>query len=210
MAAEVNFCLFLNVLFCLACNTVPENWHICAHKGLTYLQINLKSSFLRSIGDEKRVGSKSRSPFPTDASNGFGNDTLPSVINQLASPELLFRLIPMYSLFYGCVQKRSVGLSCISRWYLFDDLKTILTKFPSSHGARKWVTCASNGRIHCNLQPSLRFFPIQANKNYLFLSKTCSPRLTVIELTLPVSLSKLFKSFVICVIINVNAHRCIA
>ncbi len=25
------------MLFCLACNTAPENWHICVNKGLTYL-----------------------------------------------------------------------------------------------------------------------------------------------------------------------------
>ncbi len=168
MAAEVNFCLFLNVLFCWACNTVPENWHICVNKGLTYLHIHLKSSFLRSISDENRVNSKSRSPSRTNASNGFGYYTLSSVINQIDFPELLFRLLPMNSLFYGRVQKRSPGLRCISRWKLFDDLKTIPTKFPSSHGARKWVTCASNGRIHCNLQPSLRFITIQANKTHLF------------------------------------------
>ncbi len=26
MATQVNFCWFFNVFFCLACNTVPENW----------------------------------------------------------------------------------------------------------------------------------------------------------------------------------------
>ncbi len=25
------------ILFCLACNSVPENWHICVNKGHTYL-----------------------------------------------------------------------------------------------------------------------------------------------------------------------------
>ncbi len=30
------FLLFL-MLFCLACNLVPENWHICVNKGLTNL-----------------------------------------------------------------------------------------------------------------------------------------------------------------------------
>ncbi len=44
MAAQVNFCLFLNVFFCLACNTAPENWHICVNRGLTYLLIYLKKS----------------------------------------------------------------------------------------------------------------------------------------------------------------------
>ncbi len=38
MAAQVNFCLFLNALFCLACNTVPENRHICVDRDLAYLQ----------------------------------------------------------------------------------------------------------------------------------------------------------------------------
>ncbi len=27
--------------FCLACNSVPENWHICVNKGLTYLKTSL-------------------------------------------------------------------------------------------------------------------------------------------------------------------------
>ncbi len=36
MAAQVDFCLFCSV-FCVACNTVPENWHTCVNKGLTYL-----------------------------------------------------------------------------------------------------------------------------------------------------------------------------
>ncbi len=116
MAAEVNFCLLLNVFFCLACNTVPKNWHICGNKCLTYLYINLKSSFLRSIGDEKKLCSKLRSPSRVDASNGFGNYTLSSKINQLAFPELLFRLLSMNSLFYGRVQKRSTDLRCISRY----------------------------------------------------------------------------------------------
>ncbi len=39
MAAHVNFCLFLNVFGCLACNMVPENKHICVNKGRTYLLI---------------------------------------------------------------------------------------------------------------------------------------------------------------------------
>ncbi len=34
MAAYVRFCFFLDVL---ACNMVPENWHKCVNKGLTYL-----------------------------------------------------------------------------------------------------------------------------------------------------------------------------
>ncbi len=25
---------------CLACKSVPENWHICVNKGLTYLHFN--------------------------------------------------------------------------------------------------------------------------------------------------------------------------
>ncbi len=29
--------MFLNVFFCLACNIVPENWHICVNKGIIYL-----------------------------------------------------------------------------------------------------------------------------------------------------------------------------
>ncbi len=29
--------LFIVTLFCLACNTVLENWHIYVNKGLTYL-----------------------------------------------------------------------------------------------------------------------------------------------------------------------------
>ncbi len=24
------------ILFCLACNSVPENWHICVNKGFIY------------------------------------------------------------------------------------------------------------------------------------------------------------------------------
>ncbi len=35
MAAQVNLCLFLNV-FCLACNTVCENWLIWVNTGLAY------------------------------------------------------------------------------------------------------------------------------------------------------------------------------
>ncbi len=31
------FLLFLYNFFCLACNIVPENWHICVNKGITYL-----------------------------------------------------------------------------------------------------------------------------------------------------------------------------
>ncbi len=37
MAAQVDFFCFLMFFFCLACNMVPENWHICVNKGLTYL-----------------------------------------------------------------------------------------------------------------------------------------------------------------------------
>ncbi len=37
MAAQVNFFCFLMFFFCLACNMVPENWHICVNKGITYL-----------------------------------------------------------------------------------------------------------------------------------------------------------------------------
>ncbi len=33
------FACFL-MLFGLACNSVPENWHICVKKGHTYLQLN--------------------------------------------------------------------------------------------------------------------------------------------------------------------------
>ncbi len=33
MAAQVNFFCFLMFFFCLACNMVPENWHICVNKG---------------------------------------------------------------------------------------------------------------------------------------------------------------------------------
>ncbi len=168
---------FLNAPFCWACNTVPENWHICVNKGLTYLHIHLKSSFLRSISDEKRVDSKSRSPSPTDASNGFGYYTLSSVINQIDFPELPFRLLPMNSLFYRRVQKRSPGLRCISRWLLCDELKTCPTTFPRSHGVRKCVTCAGNGRIHCNLQPSFTFFPSEANKTHLFFFKKLFSRI---------------------------------
>ncbi len=40
MAAQATFCLFRNVFFSLACNTVPENWHICVNKGHTYLLKN--------------------------------------------------------------------------------------------------------------------------------------------------------------------------
>ncbi len=32
-------------LFCLACNTVPENWHICVNKGLNYLENRLSNTF---------------------------------------------------------------------------------------------------------------------------------------------------------------------
>ncbi len=135
---------------------------------MSNLQINLKSPFLRSMGNEKRLCSKSRSPAPTDAYSGFRNYTLPSVSSQIVFPELLFRLLPMNSLFYGRVQKRSPGLRCISRWKLFDELKTCPTTFPSSHGVRKCVTCAGNGRIHCNLQPSFTFAPSEANKTHLF------------------------------------------
>ncbi len=28
------------MLICLACKSVPENWHICVNKGLTYLHFN--------------------------------------------------------------------------------------------------------------------------------------------------------------------------
>ncbi len=28
------------MLFGLACNSVPENWHICVNNGHTYLQLN--------------------------------------------------------------------------------------------------------------------------------------------------------------------------
>ncbi len=103
--------------FCLACNTVPENWHMCGNKCLTY-KLTYKSPFLRSIGNEKRLCSKSRSPAPTDAYNGFRYYTLPSVSSQIVFPELLFRLLPMNSLFYGRAQKRSAGLRCISWWQL--------------------------------------------------------------------------------------------
>ncbi len=37
MAAQVNFFCFLMFFFCLACSVVPENWHICVNKGITYL-----------------------------------------------------------------------------------------------------------------------------------------------------------------------------
>ncbi len=36
MAAQVNLFCFLMFFFCLACNMVPENWHICVNKGITY------------------------------------------------------------------------------------------------------------------------------------------------------------------------------
>ncbi len=35
------FLLFPNIFFCLACNMVPENWHICVNKGITYLLLLL-------------------------------------------------------------------------------------------------------------------------------------------------------------------------
>ncbi len=31
------------MLFCLACNTVPENWHTCVNKGLIYLNVTFNS-----------------------------------------------------------------------------------------------------------------------------------------------------------------------
>ncbi len=37
VAAQVNFCLFLNVYFRLACNMGPENCHMCVNKGQRYL-----------------------------------------------------------------------------------------------------------------------------------------------------------------------------
>ncbi len=37
MAAQVEFCLFLNVFFLSGLHMVPENWHICVNKGPTYL-----------------------------------------------------------------------------------------------------------------------------------------------------------------------------
>ncbi len=39
MVTQVNFCLFVNAFFCLACNTVPENWQICVNIGLTYIYL---------------------------------------------------------------------------------------------------------------------------------------------------------------------------
>ncbi len=36
MAAQFEFCFILNV-FCLACNSMPENDHLCANKGDNYL-----------------------------------------------------------------------------------------------------------------------------------------------------------------------------
>ncbi len=54
MAAQVNFCLPLNVFFCLACNTVSENWHICVNKGLTYL---LKKGTITETAAYKACGS---------------------------------------------------------------------------------------------------------------------------------------------------------
>ncbi len=37
MADQVNFFCLLMFLVCLACNMVPDNWHICVNKGITYL-----------------------------------------------------------------------------------------------------------------------------------------------------------------------------
>ncbi len=47
MAAQVNFFCFFNVCSYLACNVVPENWHICVNKGITYL---LKSYLQALVG----------------------------------------------------------------------------------------------------------------------------------------------------------------
>ncbi len=49
MAVQVNFFCFLMFLFCLACNMVPENWHICVNKGVTYLRYVQDSSSRISI-----------------------------------------------------------------------------------------------------------------------------------------------------------------
>ncbi len=40
------FLLFFLTLFCLVCNMVPENWHICVNKGLTCLLTKTHSLFL--------------------------------------------------------------------------------------------------------------------------------------------------------------------
>ncbi len=44
MAAQVNLFCFLMFFSCLACSMVPENWHICVNKGITYLLTDLETS----------------------------------------------------------------------------------------------------------------------------------------------------------------------
>ncbi len=41
------------MVFCLACNSVPENWHIGVNKGLTYLHIRLLWPNLGSVAPSR-------------------------------------------------------------------------------------------------------------------------------------------------------------
>ncbi len=55
--------MLISVLFfCLACNTVPANWHICVDQGLTFLH-----DYGFCLSEEK--GSCSRGTLSTDCRN---------------------------------------------------------------------------------------------------------------------------------------------
>ncbi len=47
--------MFLNVFFCLGCKSVPENWHCCVNKALSYLQ---EFSLAHTRYDDKGNGSE--------------------------------------------------------------------------------------------------------------------------------------------------------
>ncbi len=55
MAAQVEFCLILNV-FCRACNSMPENDHLCTNKGHNnFLTSLLASSKNINVGKSLRA-----------------------------------------------------------------------------------------------------------------------------------------------------------
>ncbi len=47
MAAQVNFCLFLNVFSVWPAMRSPKNWHSCVNIGLPYFLANVREKFLK-------------------------------------------------------------------------------------------------------------------------------------------------------------------
>ncbi len=73
------------MLFCLACNSVPENWHNCVNKGRTNLLLTVKTPWATRFAAECLHG------LMTSSSTGLAHSKLISLTDQMLSRRAMFQ-----------------------------------------------------------------------------------------------------------------------